>query len=1068
MKKSLLLIPLLFSCLLVLAQSRTITGKVTDEGGAPIANASVTVKETNTGVTTDASGNFSITVDATARTLVISYIGKAPMELEIGERAVINATLQPEDRTMQEVVVVGYGTQRRKDVTAGIALIGGDKVKNAPVQSFDQALGGKAVGLSVTQPNGVLNNPPIIRIRGASSITGTSFPLVVIDGVAIFTGDVSTNNAVNNALGDLNPADIESISVLKDAAATAIYGSRAAAGVLVITTKKGRSGKPIVTYDGWVGQTKPFRLFDLLDAQQYASVKNEARANIGLAPSYFLDTLNGVPVNTNWYDHVYRTGIAQSHTVSVSGGTGQGGRYYMSLGYTKQSGMFIDNEFDRKQARLNIDQRVNNWLSISGGMNYTRSMTESPSTGSIPQGTFNTAGGARIALVNAPTASPYLADGSYNLLLPLTQNQLGLNKSIERTGFFNPVVLNDLNSITSGNEHFQGNVSAELRLLKGLTFKTLYGVDYITVENKAFYNALHGDGLQAAGTQDDGTAFNDIGKFTTNTWQNYFSYEKTIDAIHTLSATIGNEQQWAKTNRWGAKRSGVVDPFYTDIQGGFNTWDNLPASSATTLIPQITENYLLSYFGRVNYDYKKKYFLSASFRRDAFSNYSPFDVPGKWGNFPGASLGWQISGEDFYTNSGIADVVNSLRLRASYGKVGNTNIADFGALSTYASNLLYGQYGTLYFNNAGNSDLKWENNHKIDVGLNFGLLNDRITGEFNYYQSKFDDLIIYVPTPPSQGIPGNSILQNAAEMENTGLEFALSAQIMNKQDFQWGASFNITTMKNEVTKLANGVTEIVGFTGTQNGANERANITRVGESIASIYTVTTVGVNPANGQRIFLDAQGRQVQYDHSKAAGQRYTYVSDGSVAPAIDLALDGQIQGPSLPKYFGGFSTNFAYKGFDLTLDFIFSGGNYIYNGTKAGLRDQRFWNNHTDVLNRWTKAGDVTNIPKLIWNDNVSNGSGMQISENVEKGDFFKGKSIALGYTLPKSLLTRINISSIRIYSQVQNAFVITNYSGADPEVATNGNNAIGTGSISPGVDRNTAPQARTIVLGLNVSF
>ncbi|HUR10872.1 MAG TPA: TonB-dependent receptor [Flavitalea sp.] len=1063
------ILPLLFITVFAVAQSKVISGAVTDaKDNSPLAGVSVTIKGGVGGVQTDASGKFSITVPETARTLVFSFVGFEGKEVAIRNQSAIDVSLTSDEKRLQEVVVVGYGTQRRRDVTANISVIGGDRVKNAPVQSFDQALGGKAAGLSITQPNGVLNNPPVIRIRGAASITGSSYPLIVVDGVTIFTGDIATNHVVNNPLGDINPADIEEITVLKDAAATAIYGSRAAPGVLVITTKKGRGTKPRVNYDTWIGWSRPFRLPDVLNAQEYILIKNEARANVGLAPAYFMDTINGVPVDTDWSDYVYRQGFSQNHSLSAAGSTGTGGRYYMSVGYSKQDGIFINNNFERKQARLNVDQKVNTWLNISGGMNYTKSLTESPSTGSTPQAAFNTAGGARVAFVTAPVASPYKADGSYNLLLPLTQNQVGLNKSTDRTGFYNPVVLNDLNRITSGNDHIQGNISAEIKLFKGLTFKTLYGADYITVENKSFYNPIHGDGLQQSGTQDDGTAFNDIGKYSQTTWQNYFSFDREFAGEHSVSATVGTEQIRSYTDRWAAKRSGVTDPFYSNIQGGFNTWDNPPASSATTLIPLVTENYLLSYFGRVSYDFSKRYFVSGTFRRDAYSPYSPGDISRKWGNFPGVSVGWQISNEKFYEKSGIPRVLNNLKLRASYGKVGNTNIADFGALSTFSSNNLYGTYSTLYYSQAGNRNLKWEDNFKTDVGLSFGLWNDRLSGEVSYYKNKYEDVIIFVPTPPSLGIPGNSILQNTAEMYNKGIEVALNANVISNKDLTWSVGVNITTMKNEVTKLATGVNDIVGFTGTQNGANERANITRKGYSIASIYTVRTLGVNPSNGQRIFLDAAGRKVQYDHSKPAASRYTYVDGGGIAPTIDLAADGKVIGPSLPTWFGGFQTSLNWNNFDVGFDLIFSGGNYIYNGSKAGLRDQRFWNNHTDVLERWQKPGDLTNIPKLIWNDNISNGSGIQISENVEKGDFVKAKSIVIGYTLSKNVTSLIGLQSIRFYSQLQNAFVVTNYTGSDPEVASNGNNAIGTGSISPGVDRNTAPQARTLVFGLNIIF
>ena len=377
MRKTILtILPLLCMVFLAAGQSKSITGTVTDaKDNAPLAGVSVTIKGNTGGVQTDQTGKFAITVPESARTLVFSFVGYESKEINVRNLTTVDVVLNSDERGLQEVVVVGYGTQRRRDVTANISVIGGDRVKNAPVQSFDQALGGKAAGLSITQPNGVLNNPPVIRIRGAASITGSSYPLIIVDGVTIFTGDVATNHVVNNPLGDINPADIEEITVLKDAAATAIYGSRAAPGVLVITTKKGRGTKPRVNYDAWVGWSKPFRLPHVLNAQEYILVKNEARANVGLAPAYFMDTINGQPVDTDWSDYVYRQGFSQNHSISTSGATGTGGRYYLSVGYSKQSGIFINNDFERKQARLNVDQKVNNWLTINGGINYTKTLT---------------------------------------------------------------------------------------------------------------------------------------------------------------------------------------------------------------------------------------------------------------------------------------------------------------------------------------------------------------------------------------------------------------------------------------------------------------------------------------------------------------------------------------------------------------------------------------------------------------------------------------------------------------------------------------------------------------------
>ncbi len=1031
------------------AQTRTLSGKVTDANGNPVPNASIIIKGTRTGTTSNAEGKYSLSVPSQARVLVFSSINLGQLEATIGNQTNIDVSLTAEDKSLQEVVVVGYGTQKRGDPTASVATINAKQLADKPVQSFDQALSGKAPGLNVIQPNGVLNNPPVIRIRGFNSITGTSSPLIVVDGMVIFSSDisVSTNSSANNPLGDINPADIESISVLKDAAATAVYGSRAANGVLIITTKKGKKGRARINYDTYAGWTSPYKLFDVLNAQQYVELKNEARANRNLTPAYFLDTLNGVPIDTKWSDYIYRTGFQQNHSFNVSGAN-DNTRYYMSVGYSKQQGMIVNNDFERKQIRLSIDQKVNNWLNIGTNMNFTRSSNFSPNTGSGPNGgAFNTSGAARLAFVTAPVVSPYLADGSYNLKLPLSDNQMGRGKNLDQTGFTNPVILNDLNSFSSSSDHLVGTIFAEIPLFKGLKFKTQYGVDYLIAENKSFSNPIHGDGLQTAAATDDGTASNDIGKYNRWVFTNQLTYDNTFWVKHSINVVVAAEQQSSKTDRWSAKRSGVSDPFYNEFQGGYTLNDNPPNNL-------LSENYLLSYLGRISYDFDKRYFLTVSLRRDAYSGYSPKNIAGKWGTFPGVAIGYSLSKEKFWQNTAISNVISDLRVRASYGKVGNIATGDFQAISTYASGL-YGTYSTLGFNNAGNPDLKWETSKKTDVGLSFGLFNGRLNGEVTYYNNNVDNIVLNVPTAASLGLPGNTILKNIGKMYNRGIEINLNGGIIQNREFTWNASFNITTLANKVTELAPGVNEIVG----QTGGLENTNLTRPGYSIGSFYTVRTAGVNPANGNRIFIKRDGTKVQFELNK----RYSLM-DGTSVKDLVFNDEAVIIGQALPKLYGGFTNNFTYKGLDMNVDLFFNFGNYVYNGSKAGLRDQRFWNNSVEVYNnRWKKAGDITNIPRVVFTDNISNGSAYAISENIEKGDFLKFRNISIGYTLKDPKLEAAGFNNIRFYVQVQNAITITSYTGIDPEISSNGNS-----NIAPGVDRNVVPQARTISVGLNVGF
>ncbi len=1048
---------------------RTVTGRVTDDKGNPVANASVMVKNSVVGTTSGGDGRYSITIPSNGRVLVFSSVDLGTTEVSIGNLTVINAVLKTGDRSLDEVILVGYGTQKKRDVTAAISSIGADKIRNVPIQSFEQSLSGKAPGLNVILPNGLLNTPPVVRIRGVNSINGTSFPLVVIDGTPVFTGNVSTNQSSNNPLGNINPSDIEDISILKDAAATAIYGSRAANGVMIITTKKGKQGKAKVTYDVWTGWTKAYKLFDVLNAQEYVTIKNEAVKNGNYlipqsallpgitpppagSPLFFMDTINGVPVDTKWADYIYQTGFQHNHTLSVSGAN-QGTRYYFSANYSNQAGMLQTNTFDRKQLRMNVEQKVNNWLKLGANFNFSRGTTRSPNSGSIPNTPFNTGGAARLAFLTAPNVSPYLANGDYNVvgLYDIVQrnsfNQIGRNKNYDRSGLHHPVMIRDLNIITSQADQILGDISAEVKLYKGLVFRTQYGVNYLTVDDRTFYNALHGDGLQTSATNDDGTAFNATGKFNTVNFQNTLTYDFRINQVHNFNVLIGSEEQRADSNRWSAKRSGLTENFYNEFQGGYTLNDN-PNFNL------ISDNYLLSFFGRLNYNYKNRYFLSGTFRRDGYSAYSEGR---KWGNFSGFSAGWNISDENFW-KGGISNALNSLKLRVSYGQVGNiTAVGDFSALSTYASGQYGNGYPTLAFSQAGNKALSWESSTKMDVGVQFGLLKNRITGEISYYNTELKDQIISVPTPPSMGIPTNTIAANAASMYNRGIEFGISAKIIDRPNFGWSASLNVTTQKNRVTELAPGVPEIVG-----NTQLERTNITRIGSPIGSFFLVRTNGVDAATGRRIFINGAGREVLFDFSLPAADRYKY-RDGTIAPAIDLSKDGYIAGNALPTVYGGFVNNLYYKNFDLTIDMFYSFGNKVYFGSRAGLMDMRYWNNGKWVMNRWQKAGDVSDVPKVVYNDNISNGSLFPIDANLYDGGFVRCRTLALGYTLSSAKLTQFGLGSVRIYTQFLNPFIITNYPGIDPEISVNGNTA-----LTPGVDRNTIGQARTITFGANIVF
>ncbi|MEI6948195.1 TonB-dependent receptor [Paraflavisolibacter sp. H34] len=1031
----------------------TIGGKVTDEKGEALAGVTVLVKGSNIATTTDAQGGFSVKCADNA-VLIFSSVGFKAKEVPLkGKSGALAVVLGAAEASLSEVMVVGYGTQSKKEFTGSAASVSGDKLKDAAVQSFDQALAGRAAGVNITQPNGVLNNAPVIRIRGINSISLSSYPLVVVDGVPINTGEVSANATVtNNPLGDINPADIESISVLKDAASTSIYGSRAAAGVLLITTKKGKSGRAKVTYEGWVGVTKPIRLPKMLNAEQFMMIKNEAvlnskiltgnENNASVASALFFPTYDADSniVNTNWYDQVYRTGVAHNHSLGISGGS-EATTYYFSLNYSNQDGFIKTNNFQRKTVRFNVNHKANDWLSLSGNVSYNNSYNASPNTGSLSGNAFQLNGVARLAWLTAPNVSPYNPDGTYNIS---SANTMGMGNNRVVSNFYNPVPLLELDRYTSENDRILGTFGATAKLLKGLEFKTSYGLDLLQVENKLFNSPVHGPGFA-----NGGTATNVASRFNSWNWTNTLGYSKKFANTHNLSLLAGYDVQSFHNTRWGASRTQASDLFFDDYEGSYGR------------ITPITNNLIsdkayASAFSRLSYDFRSKYFFTINFRRDGNS---ALGSGKKYGNFGGISGGWALSSEDFYKSSSLYDIANNVRLRASWGRVGNGNLTNqYASLMLYNSSL-YGNAATWNFSQAGNPDLGWETSDQTNIGVDLGLFRGKVQAEATYFNNNINGLILNAPQAPSKGIPDNGILVNVGSMYNRGYEFALSGTAVKKGRFSWTPSINFTTIKNRVTELAGGNLDIVGSTST---AAETSNITRVGYSVGSLYGAKTNGVNPATGQRIFVNKAGEQVQYSHAvPAGGSRWTYL-DGKPAPAI-TAEDFYILGNALPTWYGGFNNSLNWGNFDLNLSFTFSGGNFIQNGTRATLRDQRFWNNSTEVLDRWTTPGQVTDVPRVVYGDLLSNGSSWPISANVEKADFLKLKTTSLGYRLPTDLIARAGLSSVRVYAQVFNAFMLTNYSGSDPEISSNGNS-----NLTPGVDKNSAPQGRTFTFGLNVGF
>jgi len=1025
------------------AQSpRTVTGKVTDDKGAPLSGVTISAVGMNKNALSENNGTFSIQVSEKVKSLKITYVGFDSKEVSISSVSTIAVSLSPEDKALNEVVVVGYGTQKKRDITGSIASVKGEALANKPTQSFEQSLGGRAAGVQVVIPSGVLNAPPVIRIRGANSISLSSYPLIVVDGVPVFTGDGSSTNAAGNVLSSINPNDIESVDVAKDAAATAIYGSRAANGVLFITTKKGKPGRSKVTLDSWFGFSNAQRLQQVLDAQQYTDYKNEALRNAGTfnaATNAFATTIgpDGKMINTNWADIVYRQGLQHSNTISLSGAN-ESTSYYFSTGYTEQEGIINRNDFKRLTLLMNVDHKAGKFFTMGGKIQYTSDKnTAATSSGSLGDA-FATAGLGRVALITAPNVGPFNADGSYNQangLIGVMGNKLG------QVGFYNPQITMDLNRSNSYGEHLISNLYAQFKPVNWLTVRTQYGLDYLMVDNDIYSHPLSGEGFSTTGSVS--AIFNKNKRWV---WTTTVQFDKVFAQKHTVSLLAGIEQQKSDQNSYGLNRVTVADPAFTNIQGGWVT----PNTSGLG----IGENYLYSEFARGQYNFKRKYFLTANVRRDGASQ---LGVNSKYGIFWGVSASWDVLSEKFIQNVKLDKVFSSLRFRGSYGKVGNIGgLGNFASLSTFSSGL-YGSAGTVSYSQAGNPNLTWETSKKTDVGLNFGLFNDRLTAEIGYYNSNNDGLLLFVPQPPSAGLPSN-IPTNIGSMYNRGFEFDIKYNVIQNKDFSWTTSFNLSTNDNKVLSLAPGINSIIGST----GGLENPSITIPGQPIGMLFVTKTAGVDPATGRRVFLNAQGRQVLFQHVAPSGQSRFMFADGSVAPTVSSA-DAIVYKNTHARIFGGWENNLRFKDFEVNALFTYQMGNWLYYGTQAGLRDQRFWNNEVGVLNRWQKPGDVTEFPKPIFGDNVSNGSSFPLDINVFKGDFVKLRTLTIGYNFPKNILDKIKISNARFYVSGNNLVILTAYPGPDPEVSSNGN-----GTTNFGIDRNTVANQRTITVGINVGF
>ncbi|SOD92387.1 SusC/RagA family TonB-linked outer membrane protein [Spirosoma fluviale] len=1004
-------------------QERQVTGKVTSaEDGNPLPGVSIVAKGTTRGTQTDADGNYTLSVPVNIGTLVYSFVGVVTQEVSIGNRAAIDVALSNDTRSLDEVIVTGYGAQSKRNLTGNIAKVGARDIENIPVPSVEQALQGRVAGVQITSLNGKVGQGLQIRVRGTSSLTASSQPLYVIDGIPLTSSDQSSTTAPTNPIADLNPNDIESLEILKDASSAAIYGSRASNGVVLITTKKGRAAKTSFEASAQMGASNPTHLREWLNTQQYVELLQEARANTGATSATSLANrltryAAGDPAgwqgenpkyNTDWQQEAFQKAPSQQYDLSARGGDAKT-RFFISGQYFDQTGIIIKNRFRRLSGRVNLDHTATDKLTLGVNFNLSHSINDRVSNDNA----FSTP----MQIVALSPMTPVID--------PRTGRVSGADPDLFPSYplYYNPLINRDYANLQARVYRMIGNVYADYKLLPGLSFRTEFGTDLLSQQEEEYYGRETRGNTGAPNGLGSNT-FRQVANYTTN---NYFSFGRTFAEKHDVDATLGMSYQESRNNYSSVTGQQFPSSAYKQITS---------AARITAGDGQETSFSFLSYFARVNYRFNNRYLVGISGRIDGSSR---FGTNNRYGFFPAASAGWILTEESFLKN---VKALSLLKLRASYGLTGNAEIGNFSSLALYAAT-----------NNAGtsagyagvpgqapsqipNPDLTWEKTLQTDIGLEFGFLNNRFSGEIDYYQKNTSGLLLNVNVPGSSGF--RTQLRNVGKLENKGVEFVFNSNNFNGP-FKWTTSLNLSYNKNVITDL--GGTTITGS--FLNRAQE-------GQPLGVFVGPEYAGVDPANGDALY---------YRNSTNADGSIDRSTTNSYNDAAYVPL-----GNPAPKFIGGITNTFSYAGFDLSVLFNGQFGNYIYNGGGKfqSANGDFFDNQSTDQLNRWRNPGDITNVPqaRLLG----GNGTG-ESSRYLQKGDYVRLRTITLGYTLPKELLTRIHLSRVRIFATGQNLLTFTKYTGWDPEV----NSDAYTGNpVNLGIDFYSAPQPRTIIGGLQIGF
>ncbi len=993
-------------------QDIRITGKVTSTTGDPLQGVSVTVKGTTIGTTTDNNGGFALTVPQTG-TLVFSSIGFDTHEQPITDSGVVNVSLAASNKVLDQVVVVGYGTQRRGDLTGAIGSVKGADISKQQVLTATQAIQGKVAGVQIIS-SGDPNSNPTVHIRGIGTTLGGVSPLFVVDGV------------ITDDIRNINSADIVSIDVLKDASSTAIYGVRAANGVLLITTKKGKRGKPVVAYDGSVGVKEISKLVNMAGPHQYANYINEGNIYYGTGDTVISNAMLAAGANTDWFDAIIKRSLIQNHNISVSGGS-ENADYFLSAGYITDGGIIQTNAFKRFTVRSNNDYRITNNFKVSTLVSYSRTILRD-----VDLNNFNL----------AYRAAPYVPAKIGNLY--------GNTSLANNVG--NPLLnLDDVSNGTVDNR-LQATIVAEYKPLPWITLHSSLGTD-LDFYNNTNYDYLYlnsGPGnvfLTAGGNQyvNNSTLALTKNNYTRWLWDNTVTLAKTFDK-HNFTLLAGTTAETFTSNSFlGSVKDVPPSPDRRYLSQG-----TLTTATVTNSGDKYTRE---SYIGRLNYNFDQRYYVTASIRADASSKFPSYD---RWGYFPSVALAWNLAHENFF--SGLNKTFDQLKIRGSWGKVGNDNIISNAYIPLATPNVPYffnnGQYNGISFDAAANPNLKWETSKEYDLGLDFAVLHNRLNGTIDLYNKKTNNALIYVNFPGVYiGDVDNNYITNAADIRNKGIELSLNWSDNIDNNWKYSIGGNIAFNQNRVIGLNGGQAL---YDGNLNGY--QVTKTDNGQPIGAFFLRQFDGIfqNAAQiANSAQKSAQVGDIRYkDISGPNGKQDGVIDD------FDRAFSGSYQ----PKYTYGITGSVSYKTFDLSFNTYGTHGGKIYNGKKQLTGSDPYDNIETKVATgRWTVNNPSNSIPR------ATIGTLPASTYFLESGNFFRINNITLGYTLPKPFLTKAKFQNLRIYVTTQNPFTFTKYSGFTPELAPPINTLSSTPSTTnAGIEQAIYPSTRSLSGGINFSF